>query len=125
MIPRINIDVMIDIRKVTPKFYSIIKRFAPFGPKNYAPVFLSENIEFHKDVRKLGKDKNHLKIDIKREKDYISAIGFGLAHKLDTINKKQLFHICYSVIKNEWKGKEKIELRMIDLISHKSANISS
>ena len=125
MVPRINIDVMIDVRKVTPKFYSIIKQFAPFGPKNYAPVFLSENIEFHKDVRKLGKDKSHLKIDIKREKDYISAIGFGLAHKLDTINNKQLFHVCYSVIKNEWKGKEKIELRMIDLISHKSANISS
>ena len=124
-IPCIKIDTTIDIRKVTPKFYSIIKQFAPFGPKNNAPIFLSNDLEFDKDVRRLGKDKSHLKINIKRERDPIPAIGFGLANKLDVADNKQLFHVCYAVIKNEWKGQKKIELRMIDFKNHKSPDISS
>ena len=32
-----NTEEEIDINKITPKLYRIIKQFAPFGPKNRTP----------------------------------------------------------------------------------------
>ena len=35
---------MIDLDDITPKFYRILKQFAPFGPGNMTPVFMTENL---------------------------------------------------------------------------------
>ena len=43
--PEINIDSKIKFSEITPKFLRILDQFAPFGPGNMRPVFLSESVE--------------------------------------------------------------------------------
>ena len=42
--PEIKIDSEINFESITPKFYRILKQFAPFGPQNLAPVFMTSGV---------------------------------------------------------------------------------
>ena len=43
--PEIQVDEHIELRDITPKFYRIIRQFAPFGPGNMTPIFMTENVQ--------------------------------------------------------------------------------
>ena len=38
--PELRIDARIDLAEINPRFYRILKQFAPFGPGNQNPVFM-------------------------------------------------------------------------------------
>ena len=40
--PQINIDAQIKLSDITPELYSMLRKFAPFGPNNTVPVFMTE-----------------------------------------------------------------------------------
>ena len=42
--PELNVDIEMDFTNITPKFVRILKQFAPFGPGNLSPVFLTRNV---------------------------------------------------------------------------------
>src|SRR5690606_42165754 len=37
LIPQVNIDAQINLNDITPRFYRVLKQFAPFGPGNMTP----------------------------------------------------------------------------------------
>ena len=80
--PELKIDAEIDFKDITPKFYRILKQFAPFGPGNMTPVFMTQNI---KDVgfgKSVGADKTHLRLVVKQgNSPQFTGIGFGMAEK--------------------------------------------
>ena len=45
LVPEISIDSQISLSDITPKFYRILSQFAPFGPGNMTPVFMSEDLQ--------------------------------------------------------------------------------
>ncbi|HQJ47214.1 MAG TPA: single-stranded-DNA-specific exonuclease RecJ, partial [Ignavibacteriaceae bacterium] len=45
LLPEVIIDAKIRFSDITPKFLRILDQFAPFGPENMRPVFLTENVE--------------------------------------------------------------------------------
>ena len=61
LIPELNVDLEIDFSDITPKFVRVLKQFAPFGPGNMAPVFLSRNVVDNGTSRSVG-NKKHLKL---------------------------------------------------------------
>ena len=88
--PRLNIDLEIALEKIDSKFFRILKQFEPFGPKNPNPKFISENILIN-NYRAIGMDKSHLKCVVDNGKGLkIEAIGFGLAKKIEFINKSKV-----------------------------------
>ena len=64
LIPEIKIDAQIDLKDITPKFYRIIKQFAPFGPENMTPVFMTENLTDTGYGKCVGEDKTHLRMTV-------------------------------------------------------------
>src|SRR5690606_18047832 len=44
LIPEISADLEIKLTDVNSKFFRILKQFAPFGPGNMTPVFLTKNL---------------------------------------------------------------------------------
>lgn len=44
LIPEVSIDAEINLTDITPKFYRILKQFAPFGPGNMTPVFMARHL---------------------------------------------------------------------------------
>ena len=42
--PEIEVDIELDLGEITNNFFKNLKKFAPFGPENVTPVFLSRNV---------------------------------------------------------------------------------
>ena len=114
--PEIKIDLNIDLKEITPKFYRIIKQFAPFGPGNMTPIFMTENLKDTGYGRCVGENDKHLRITTTQTgNEKFVAIGFGLGDKIDMISNKKPFKAVYSVDENEWNGTVSLQLRLRDI----------
>lgn len=114
--PEVRIDAEIMLSEITPKFYRILKQFAPFGPGNMAPTFMSRNI---KDVgygKCVGEDKSHLRVVVKQgNSTQFTGIGFSLGTKHDIACTGQPFKAAYVIDENEWQGNVSLQLRLKDI----------
>lgn len=116
LIPEISVDAMIDLDDITPKFYRILKQFAPFGPGNMTPVFMTENLTDVGVGKCVGKDKSHLRLVVKQGKsNQFTGIGFGLADKEDIACNGKPFKAVYCIDENEWQGNVSLQLRLKDI----------
>ncbi|WP_452227269.1 single-stranded-DNA-specific exonuclease RecJ [Lacinutrix cladophorae] len=116
MTPEIKIDRKIDLRQVDGKLWRIIKQFAPFGPGNMTPIFVTEDLQDTGYGKCVGEDDKHLRITVTQpQADKIVCIGFGLGNKLDLITNKKRFKAVYSVDENHWQGNVSLQLKLRDL----------
>jgi len=114
----IDIDAKITLSEITPRFFRILKQFAPFGPHNMTPVFVTEDVFDAGTSRLVGKNKEHLKLDLV-EPDVNSGIFPGIAFNqsdaYDLITSGTPFDICYSITENEYRGKTNLQLFIRDI----------
>ena len=112
---RINIDLEIKLEDVSSIFFETLKRFAPFGPENMTPVFLSKGVKA-KEFRTVG-DGSHLRIVLTNIEETVSfvAIGFGLAEKKTLLENGQPFDIVYQLEENIWNGRASIQMKIKDI----------
>ncbi len=118
LIPQISIDAKLNLNQITAKFYKILKQFAPFGPENMRPTFITENVFITNNSRKIGKDKTHLRLEVFQEENAnikLNCIGFGMAHFLDEIDEGVPFKIVYNVEENFWNGTTTLQLNLKDI----------
>ncbi|WP_417885505.1 single-stranded-DNA-specific exonuclease RecJ [Zunongwangia sp.] len=115
--PEISIDAEIQLNEITPKFWRILKQFAPFGPGNMSPVFMSRNLTDSGFGKCVGREETHLKCKVSQleNKSSFNAIGFNLGDKIEVIKHKNLFSAVYSVDENEWKGNVSLQLKLKDI----------
>ena len=114
--PEIKIDKIIKLSDITPKFYRILKQFAPFGPDNNTPLFMTKAVVDSGYGKCVGNDNKHLKIKVKEaDSNSFNAIGFGLGNKLSLIRDKANFDILYSIGENHWDGRISLQLKLKDL----------
>ncbi len=114
--PEINIDIPIELNSITPKFYRIIKQFAPFGPGNMTPVFITENLTDTGYCKCVGKDQSHLRVTVKQNQSHsLVGIGFNLGNKLNLVSGKKPFCAAYSIDENTWQDRISIQLKIKDI----------
>ena len=114
--PEINIDAQLDLAAITPKFHRILKQFAPFGPGNRQPVFMTQNLKDTGYGKCVGADKTHLRLTVKQvNSEAIVGIGFGLGNKKDTACSDTSFKAVYCIDENLWQGKVSLQLRIKDI----------
>ena len=116
LIPEISIDSQISLSDITPKFYRILSQFAPFGPGNMTPVFMSEDIQDTGYGKQVGEDKTHLRFTATQHgKSKIVGIGFGLGEHIELIKNKKPFKAAYCIDENEWNGTISLQLKLKDI----------
>ncbi|RZP07226.1 MAG: single-stranded-DNA-specific exonuclease RecJ [Flavobacteriales bacterium] len=112
----LNIESIINFDQITPKFFRILKQFEPFGTGNRAPVFLTENISLKGKPFELGKDKEHIKLNLTQDKKTVfSSIGFWFTSKFSLLENKSNFSAAYTIEENNWKDRTTIQLNLKDL----------
>ncbi len=119
LIPRIEIDDVLEFKDIDGKFFRILHKFEPFGPGNMTPVFASYDVYDTGSGRTVGKEDKHLKLDLKQEncKNFVfPAIAFNLGYKVNKLIQTKKFNICYSIDKNEFMNKETLQLRIRDIL---------
>lgn len=116
LIPKVEIDAALKFEDIKPSFHKILKQFAPFGPQNLAPVFVTHNLA-DSGSKAVGGDKTHLRVVFKDPDTnmVMSGIGFGMAHKLKTIQKHSKISIAYHLEENEFNGTTSLQMRVLNI----------
>lgn len=116
VLPEILIDSKLNFNDITPKFVRILGQFAPFGPGNLRPVFLSEKVKVVYPPRIVGGNHIVMVVRQKGSDKVFDAIGFNLANFAKDIDKdKNLIDIVYSIDKIVKEGKSYPQFRIKDI----------
>ncbi len=116
LIPELTADVQIGFDQINPKLLRILQQFAPFGPGNMAPVFMSDHLTDTGYVKQVGENGAHLKVSlIQNGHGPFGGIGFNLGKKIDVVSNKKTFSALYTLEENEWQGNVSIQLKIKDL----------
>jgi single-stranded-DNA-specific exonuclease len=116
VVPEVEADAEIEFSQITPKFLRILKQFAPFGPENNVPVFVSHELVDTGGARIVG--TNHLKfnaIPIAERTAPYPAIAFQQGEALQRMRHGDRFDLCYQLEENYWRGKTEIQLNVKDI----------
>lgn len=116
--PVINVDMELQLKDITPKFYRILKQFAPFGPENMTPIFCANNIYDNGSLRKVGKGGEHLKFKLIQnlgDNRCIEAIGFGLSDFYEKVNDYKPFNICFQIFENKFMNQTILQALIKDI----------
>ena len=116
LIPEVTIDTQINLKDITPKFYRILSQFAPFGPGNMTPVFMSEDLQDTGYGKCVGEEKTHLRCTVTQNGfGKLVGIGFGMGDKVDLIKDQKRFKAAYSLDENHWNGTVSLQLKLKDI----------
>ncbi|MBB3123092.1 single-stranded-DNA-specific exonuclease [Mesoflavibacter sabulilitoris] len=113
--PEIKVDLAINLNQIDDKLMRIIRQFAPFGPGNMTPIFMTDNLKDTGYGKCVGEDKTHLRFTATQSGKQFVCIGFNLGEKLHLIKNKQLFSAVYSVDENHWQGNVSLQLKIRDI----------
>ncbi|MDR0795260.1 MAG: single-stranded-DNA-specific exonuclease RecJ [Tannerella sp.] len=118
MMPQIDIDQVIDLKDINMRFMNELKRLNPFGPNNEKPVFCSLRLQDYGTSRLVGKEQDHLKLEIYDDRSNggpVHGIAFGMHKHFSYIKDGQPFDICYTVEENTYNGITTIQLMVKDI----------
>ena len=116
LIPELKVDLEIDLNQVDHKLYRIIRQFAPFGPSNMSPTFMTQGVKDTGWGKCVGEDDKHLRLTATQSfNDKMVCIGFGLGDKIDLIKNRKPFNIAYAVDENHWNGNVSLQLKLKDI----------
>jgi single-stranded-DNA-specific exonuclease len=111
LVQQILIDAELRLSQIEPKFFRILNQFAPFGPENMAPVFLTKNVYVSGNAGLVG--ENHLRmVVIQQGSPGFGCIAFNHGEYLSKIKKDVPFDICYAIEENIWQERRTIQLNI-------------
>lgn len=112
--PKMHIDLEIELSDITDDFVRDIEAFAPFGPANLRPVFLTRNCEVVGRPFKVG--NNHLRMKLRKGNAVFDLIGYGFGDMASRISSEGcLVDVAYVVEYNTYKNVTRIQVRLKDI----------
>ena len=114
LVPTLEIQSEISLKELDASFLKWLKIFAPYGPQNMRPVFVSRDVEVVGGVNVVG--NNHLKFKVKSDGIVIDAIAFNFADVRDKMKpNRQHIDAAYVIEENTWNGRTTIQMRIKDI----------
>jgi single-stranded-DNA-specific exonuclease len=111
LIQQVSIEAEIELADIDSKFFRILSQFAPFGPENMSPVFLSKNVYVSGNAGLVG--GNHVKMFIMQPGSAaFSCIAFNQADLLPQLKQGVPFDVCYTIEENVWREQRSIQLNI-------------
>ncbi|MDR0766489.1 MAG: single-stranded-DNA-specific exonuclease RecJ [Odoribacteraceae bacterium] len=117
-LPRVTIDARVDLEDITPELHDMVQLFAPFGPDNTVPVFLTEGLSDF-GSRQVGRHKEHVQLQVvddarvhacdeTRARVYTDrhGIAFGMGDLFPRVTNGDVFDVCYTLQRNDTSRRE-------------------
>jgi single-stranded-DNA-specific exonuclease len=80
---KLKIDAELDLDEIDMEFVKMIELFAPFGPQNMRPVFMTRNINIVGQPYVVG--RNHLKMKVRTGNRDYDVIGFNFGEHANSL----------------------------------------
>ncbi len=114
LIPEVRVDVVLDLEEIDP-LYNRMVSLEPFGAENPVPCFMSKAVKLQ-EVKSIGKEKSHVRFRASQSRGRIAGVGFGFADIFASVDvATELFDIVYELNLNTWNGREKLEIKLVDI----------
>jgi len=111
--PPLKIDFELEIYDITDILMEWMLRFAPFGPDNQHPVFLSRGVTIASYPYNVG--RNHLKLKVIKNGVFLDLIGYNMGDFLPLLKKNTLVDITYTLEYNRFGNKTTIQGKLRDI----------
>jgi single-stranded-DNA-specific exonuclease len=114
----INVEIELnDLKEVEWDLLRSIEMMEPFGSGNARPNLRIADLRLV-EVKAIGQDKSHLRINVADQKQRrLAGIGFGMAKTYSELKSGDYVDIIGHLNKNEYNGSATIQV-MIDSINH-------
>jgi single-stranded-DNA-specific exonuclease len=113
-IPKTKVDMSIKLEEAELSMIEDLQLLAPFGTGNPKPTFLLEDIAF-RNMRKIGADQSHLKMQLASGDVTLDAIGFGMGEMADHIAPQSKVSVIGELGINEWNHIKKPQIMLEDI----------
>ena len=112
----LNIDAVIDLKDITKKMHSELKKFGPFGPGNTKPMFATMNVYDFGTSKVVGREQEHIKLELvdSKSNNVMSGIAFGQSAAARYIKSKRSFNSAYTIEDNIFKHND-VQLQIEDI----------
>ena len=113
--PTLQIEAELQLGDITKSFYNVLRHLEPFGPGNPRPLFVSRCLINHRDTRAVGKEREHLRLDVTDRVNAITGIAFGRADMAEYIQNGNAVDICYELNENTFNHYTTIQMMVQDI----------
>ena len=114
--PTLDIEAELQLGDITKSFYNVLRHLEPFGPGNPRPLFVSRRLINHRDTRAVGKEREHLRLDVTDRVNAITGIAFGRADIAEYIQNGNAVDICYELNENTFNHYTSIQMMVQDIV---------
>lgn len=113
--PIIEVEDEICFDEITPQFFNILKHLEPFGPGNDRPLFVTRNVINYRYTKRVGKEGDHLRLDVTDRTACIAGIAFGQGDFAPYLQNGNQVDVCYSIEENTFNGRTNIQMMVQDI----------
>ena len=113
--PTLQIESELQLGDITRSFYNVLRHLEPFGPGNPRPLFVSRRLINHRDSRAVGKEREHLRLDVTDRVNAITGIAFGRAEMAEYIQNGNAVDICYELNENTYNHHTTLQMMVHDI----------
>ncbi len=114
LIPHYVYDGQIAPEDISPGLLDEMEGLAPFGVGNPTPRFLISSAVVE-NSRLIGRNANHIKLDLALGQRSWDAVGFGMAEAGRDLQRGCRVSLLTSLKRNEWRGVSSTQLQICSL----------
>ena len=112
--PELFLDGSLKISEINVTLHEQIGLLEPFGAENPPPIFLVQGVSVY-ELKRMGREESHVRFQAVQGDARIDAVGFNLAKEFSSIAEKlDKVDLACEFQVNDWGGRSKLELKVLD-----------
>ena len=120
LMPVIRVEEELLLQDIDKQFYNVLRHLEPFGPDNPHPRFVTRGLINNRYTKRVGKQGEHLKLDLTDRSVAISGIAFGKGDMAMFIQNGNAVDVCYSLEQNTYNGVTSLQMKVEDIVPTES-----
>ncbi len=113
--PVVDVDLVLPFDVITPKFISVLRQLAPFGPENHNPVFEARNVFVFNSLASFKDRHVRFLAGQKGQQNVFNAVGFDMMEHYSRLAAGDYCRMAFTVEENTYNGITSIQLRIKDI----------
>ncbi len=114
-VPELAIDLALHPIDCSPDLIRGLDALQPFGEGNPEPVFALQEAQLS-SVRTVGKDNQHWKLTIDREKGGpLDVVGWSLVSSYPDLRPGMRLNLAGTLAENSWNGRSRVQMVLQDM----------
>ena len=112
--PMLDLDLTLRPEDISLKTVQDLDHFAPFGPRNEAPLFAAVHCRLNR-IDTVGQDAAHLKMQVETDKTRCEAIWFREGELVYELTRGDIVDLAFSLEARTWNNRTSLQMVIQDM----------